>query len=328
MRKPNALRFARLTFCAALVLAMIAIIATLAPSRKSPVVADQYFRAHAPAFASQWNLTVGSGAEYDTQCSYGVECLVDLAIVGQENFHGHQAYWMEITTRHPDSAPGDEFINKALFYLDGKNIVFPEAITQLPGHAPVVVPSQWIFTWARGELALASGYIEPYRWGLYSQISITTGVDSCAVISDRYQECYFQEFEQIPNGLPGTSHVGDESITIPAGTFAAEHWRFHAAPERWRAEPDPMDVWIAKNAGPFGIVRVRMHDHAVGDQPAKISYMSLDRVFTDAQDKITGAPQQADPAELWQWLYQGRKTLLTWCVPSLGLPECCFSSSD
>ena len=325
MRKLDALRFARFAFCAALVLAVIAI---AAPLRKSPVVADQYFRTHAPAFAAQWNLAVGSGAEYDTQCSYGVECLVDLSIVGQENFHGHQAYWMQIATRHPGSAPDDQFINKALFYLDRKNIIFPQAITQLPGHPAVVVPSQWIFTWARGELALASGYIEPYRWGLYSNLSVTTGMDSCAVIGVKYQECYFQEFEQIPNGIPGASHVGDESITTSAGTFTAEHWRYPAESERWRTDPDPMDVWIAKGAGPFGIVRVRMHDRAVGDQPMKISYMTLNRVFTDAQDKIAGAPEQAAPADLWQWLYQGRRTLLTWCVPSLGLPECCFSSSD
>lgn len=321
--KSHASSSTKFFFCSALVLAIVGLVAALS---HSPVIADQSFRSHAPAFASQWNLAVGAGAEYSTQCSYGVECLVDLSIVGQENFKSQQAYWMQIVTRHPDSS--EQFVNKALFYLDGKNIVFPTAITQLPGQAAVVVPQQWIFTWARGELALASGYIEPYRWGLYSQIAIGTSTDGCAVVSDHYQECYFQQLQQIPNGIPGASRVGAESVTTPAGTFNTEHWRFHADAERWRPDPSPIDVWIAKGAGPFGIVRVRMHDAAVKDNPAKLSFMTLERVFSNAQDKISGAPQPADPAELWQWLWNARKTLLRWCVPSLGLPQCCFASSS
>lgn len=317
-------RIAGFSFCAAFALAIVGLAAALS---YSPVIADQYFRSHAPAFASQWNLAVGSGAEYDTQCSYGVECIVDLSIVGQENFKGQQAYWMEIVTRHPDS--NEQFINKALFYINGKNIVFPSAITQLPGHPAVEVPHDWMFTWPRGELALASGYIEPYRWGLYStaRSSYLDSTDDCAIESSSYEECYFQALQQLPNGLPGASRVGTESVTTPAGTFNAEHWRFHAESERWRLDPSPIDVWIAKGAGPFGIVRVRMHDSAVKDRPAKLSFMTLNRVFTDAQDKISGEPQPADAPQLWQWLWNGRRTLLTWCVPSLGLPECCAYSS-
>lgn len=324
--KLKASRISSVLFCAGSVLAIVALVAALS---HSPAIAEQYFRSHAPAFASQWNLTVGSGAEYDAQCSYGVECIVDLSIVGRKNFEGHEAYWMEIVTRHPDSS--EQFVNKALFYLDGKNIVFPTAVTELPGQSAVIVPQQWIFTWARGELALASGYIEPYRWGLYSHILAPhrrDTSDDCAVVTGRYQECYFQELEQIPNGIPGASRVGTESIITPAGTFNTEHWRFRASEERWRPDPSPIDVWIAKGAGAFGIVRVGMHDPAAKDNPAKLSFMTLSRVVSDSQDKISGEPQPADPAQLWLSLYQDRKTLLRWCVPSLGLPECCFSTSD
>ncbi len=311
-------------FGAGSVLAIVILVAALS---HSSVIAEQYFRSHAPAFSSQWNLTVGSGAEYDAQCSYGVECIADLSIVGQENFKGHEAYWMEIVTRHPDSS--EQFINKALFYLDGENIVFPSAITQVPGHPAMMVPHDWIFTWARGELALASGYIEPYRWGLYSmeRSSYLDSTDDCAIENSSYEECYFEALQQMPNGLPGVSRIGTESLTTSAGTFNAEHWRFHAVSERWRLDPSPIDVWTAKGAGPFGIVRVRMHDVAVRDNPTKLSFMTLSHVFSDVQDKISGAPRPADAPQLWQWLWDGRRTLLTWCVPSLGLPECCDYTS-
>jgi len=303
---------AKALLCSALSLATLTVV-------RNRVDADQYFRAHPPAFSSLWNLVVGSGAEYQVHCSYGTECLVDLSIVGQETVDGKSAYWMEISTRHPNS--DHEFINKALFYLHGKNIVFPSAITQLPGHPPMTVPSEWMFTWARGELALAAGYIEPYGWGEYGAPSVG-GPNDCSLVGLQYQPCYFKALGQFPNGLPKAKYLGPETVTTPAGTFPCQHWQFHADSEPWRPNPNSIDVWLAKGAGPFAIVRARMHDRNREGVAAwdRISEMVLTRVVVDAKDKILTAPQKAQPATLWYWLWEQRNDLLRLCLPQLGLP--------
>lgn len=73
--------------------------------------------------------------------------------------------------------------------------------------------------------------------------------------------------------------LGSESITVPAGTFTAEHYR---------AKDGSGETWISKGAGPYGVVK----------HQGKESTMVLTKVFSDYKDKITGTPQPFNPAAM------------------------------
>ena len=77
----------------------------------------------------------------------------------------------------------------------------------------------------------------------------------------------------------GAEDLGSESITVPAGTFTAEHYR---------AKDGSGDTWVAKNAGPYGLVK----------HQGKDTTMVLTKVYSDYKDKITGTPQPFNPALL------------------------------
>jgi hypothetical protein len=66
--------------------------------------------------------------------------------------------------------------------------------------------------------------------------------------------------------------LGSESVTVPAGTFMAEHWR----------SKDGDDYWTTKDAGPWGLVKMKSKDGTT---------MVLTKTYTDAKDQITGTPQ-------------------------------------
>jgi hypothetical protein len=70
--------------------------------------------------------------------------------------------------------------------------------------------------------------------------------------------------------------LGSESITVPAGTFACEHYR----------TKDGSEAWLAKEVSPWGAVKYQ----------GKESTMVLVKGITDAKDKIVGAPQPFNPA--------------------------------
>ena len=70
--------------------------------------------------------------------------------------------------------------------------------------------------------------------------------------------------------------LGSESITTPAGTFTAEHYKM---------KDGSGDAWVAAKAGPYGLVKFQGKD----------STMVLTKVITDAKDKITGTPQPFNP---------------------------------
>jgi hypothetical protein len=70
--------------------------------------------------------------------------------------------------------------------------------------------------------------------------------------------------------------VGPETVTTPAGTFAAEHYKM---------KDGSGDAWVAPKAGPYGLVKFQGKD----------STMVLTKVITDAKDKITGTPQPFNP---------------------------------
>jgi hypothetical protein len=70
--------------------------------------------------------------------------------------------------------------------------------------------------------------------------------------------------------------VGSESVTTPAGTFTAEHYRM---------KDGSGDAWVAAKAGPYGLVKFQ----------GKETSMVLTKVITDAKDKITGTPVPFNP---------------------------------
>jgi hypothetical protein len=70
--------------------------------------------------------------------------------------------------------------------------------------------------------------------------------------------------------------VGSESVTTPAGTFAAEHYKM---------KDGSGDAWVAPKAGPYGLVKFQGKDTS----------MVLTKVITDAKDKITGTPVPFNP---------------------------------
>ncbi|MGA8145249.1 MAG: hypothetical protein WB987_15285 [Candidatus Acidiferrales bacterium] len=88
------------------------------------------------------------------------------------------------------------------------------------------------------------------------------------------------EHSRVPTDVRSNSEdLGSESITVPAGTFTAEHYR---------AKDGSGDTWVAKNAGPYGVVK----------HQGKDSSMVLTKVFSNYKDKITGTPQPFNPMAL------------------------------
>jgi hypothetical protein len=70
--------------------------------------------------------------------------------------------------------------------------------------------------------------------------------------------------------------LGSESVTTPAGTFTAEHYKM---------KDGSGEMWVSPKAGPWGLVKMQGKD----------SSMVLTKVITDAKDKITGTPQPMNP---------------------------------
>jgi hypothetical protein len=70
--------------------------------------------------------------------------------------------------------------------------------------------------------------------------------------------------------------VGNESITVPAGTFSCEHWT---------KDEGKGDVWVSSKVSPMGMVKM------VDDNES----MVLTRVISDAKTHISGTPVKFDP---------------------------------
>lgn len=75
--------------------------------------------------------------------------------------------------------------------------------------------------------------------------------------------------------------LGSETITVPAGTFACEHYR---------AKDGSGEVWISDKVSPWGLVKYQGKD----------SSMVLAKQISDAKDKITGTPVPFNPMAFGQ----------------------------
>jgi hypothetical protein len=82
-------------------------------------------------------------------------------------------------------------------------------------------------------------------------------------------------------------HVGAESVTTPAGTFATEHYR---------AKDGSWDAWLSPQVVPWGLVKSTARD----------TTMTVTKLITDAKDQITGTPQKFDPMEMMRGMGRGQ----------------------
>jgi hypothetical protein len=75
-------------------------------------------------------------------------------------------------------------------------------------------------------------------------------------------------------------HVGSESVTTPAGTFACEHYK---------AKDGSWETWLSDKVIPWGLVKSTSSNGTT---------MTLTKVITNAADHITGTPVQMNMGEL------------------------------
>jgi hypothetical protein len=82
--------------------------------------------------------------------------------------------------------------------------------------------------------------------------------------------------------------IGTETITVPAGTFACEHWH---------NDKTNGDVWTSDKVTPFGMVK----------EVGATSGMVLVKVLTDVPDRITGPVKKFDMQQMMQQMQQQRQ---------------------
>jgi hypothetical protein len=70
--------------------------------------------------------------------------------------------------------------------------------------------------------------------------------------------------------------LGTESVTSPAGTFAAHHYRM---------KDGTGDFWLSEQVSPYGLIKGQGKDFTI----------VLIKAVSDAQDKITGTPVPFNP---------------------------------
>ena len=71
--------------------------------------------------------------------------------------------------------------------------------------------------------------------------------------------------------------IGNETITVPAGSFACEHYR--------KQENDmTVDYWISAKISPYGVVKMTSEDMT----------MVLEKSLTGQTSHIHGEPQKMD----------------------------------
>lgn len=73
--------------------------------------------------------------------------------------------------------------------------------------------------------------------------------------------------------------VGNETVTVPAGTFACEHWQ---------REDGKGDAWVSPKVSPMSMVK------SVENGRTK----ELTKLLTDAKSRIVGTPVKFDPRKM------------------------------
>lgn len=305
----HASRAARLCWAAGTLLLTGSLFAAAIAARPAKQVGTS-----APPFAAAWDLSVGSGGTYEARCERREACTLNISVVGAQRVAGGEGRWIEVSSRPEGTAAG--LVHKVLVQLGPKGMRFVRAVAQVPGHPPMELPKRWLMAWARGDSALASGYVLPtwvgvptWAGGPFPFGDYQTG----GLVGGFYDPGYYPTFGPYPDYSklipPSAGKVGTQTIATKAGTFVCQHWRY-------RNNLD--EVWVSKGAGPFGIVkavfREKKRPHAV------VSRIILTRVTTSARDQITGQILRPDGATLWGWIFRERNGPLRVCLPWLGLP--------
>jgi hypothetical protein len=82
----------------------------------------------------------------------------------------------------------------------------------------------------------------------------------------------------VQEDLSKWAQAGNETITVPAGSFACQFWKNDAGDK----------IWVSDKVTPFGMVK----------QVTKSETRVLLKLVTDAQDQITGPVKVFDPQEM------------------------------
>jgi hypothetical protein len=85
--------------------------------------------------------------------------------------------------------------------------------------------------------------------------------------------------------------VGNETIKVPAGSFKTQHYRT-------KSEQGTVDVWVAEEAPPTGLVKMTTSPMQVNGQQMPGMTMELSSTGKGAKPIITKAPKPFDPQKM------------------------------
>ena len=189
---------------------------------------------------------VGSWAEYQTSRN-GQPLKTRIAVVGQEKRDGKDAVWFESTMETPRGRMISEMLVPAFPFEPGSVI---ETVVKRGDQPAMKVPAG-MMGMMRGQGAAAQGGMGrgPGR-----------GMGRGGAAASWLQQCR------------SLTVVGQESVTVPAGTFRTTHLR---------SAHDSTDVWVSREV-PFGMVK---------SQTAGIT-SELSGMGTGAKKAITETPKE------------------------------------
>src|SRR5215472_2357214 len=95
--------------------------------------------------------------------------------------------------------------------------------------------------------------------------------------------------QRMQDNMTDWHSVGPDTITVPAGTFACEHWH---------SDNGNADAWTSEKVTPFGLVKF-----VSGNGGTQI----LVKVVDNVTDRITGPVKQFDMQEMMQQMQQRRQ---------------------
>ncbi len=181
------------------------------------------------------NPTAGSGAEY-LLTTKGKDMDMSVVILGKEDYQGTPGYWMEL--RMVNSDLGGEMVMKMLVVSSGAEQGVKRMIMQRPGQPPMEMPTMMM------------GMMQQHQ-----PPPVTTKGE---------------------NGPSGAGElVGEESVSVPAGTFTCQHYRKTDA-------RGTTDLWITTQVTPWALAKMTGPD----------ATMVLKKVLSNETTHITGEPQK------------------------------------
>jgi hypothetical protein len=181
------------------------------------------------------NPTAGSGAEYSLTTK-GKDMDLSVVILGKEDVNGAPGYWMEMRMVSQDM--GGETVMKMLTVSSGADQGVKRMIMQSPGRPPMELPTMMMTMMQQ-----------------HQQPPITTKGES---------------------GPAGAGQlVGEETVTVPAGTFTCQHYRKQDA-------RGTTDLWISTQVTPWALAKMTGPDAS----------MVLKKVLSNETSHINGEPQK------------------------------------